>query len=63
MQYLALPKRNTHTHHWVHVVGVVVAGDDDEDGDEGMEHVIKMQPQTLGLAHLHARVHHRGQLK
>jgi len=36
------PVKPTYSHHGIHDVRPIVAGDDDEDRDEGVQHVVKM---------------------
>eukprot|EP00983_Pelagomonas_calceolata_P013034 417057-Pelagomonas_calceolata.AAC.2 len=40
-------------HHGVHDVGPVVACDDDENGDEGVQHVVKVLAADVGFPNLH----------
>jgi len=47
----------THAHHGEHDVCPVVARDDDEDGDERVQHGVKVGPQALGLANLRRQAH------
>ena len=47
---------HTHAHEGEHNVRPVVQGDNDEDSDEGMEHVVKMEEHALGEADLYVCV-------